>query len=81
MDDIIIFFSLRDQDTSLLILVQIIDFKRVEEMVSNEAEHLGILMEQKEIDKLDYTKRMKLAEVKISLDATFKDTTEVSRFK
>ena len=46
-------------------------------MVSNTANHLRTLMDQEEIDKLDYNKRMKLTEVKISLNAKFKDTTEV----
>ena len=72
-----IFFTLRDQDTSLLILVQNVDFKIIEKMVSNKAKYLRTLMDQEEIDKLDYNKRMKLAEVKISLNAKFKDTTEV----
>ena len=47
-------------------------------MVSNAANHLRTLMDQEEIDKLDYNKWMKLVEVKISLNAKFKDTTEVS---
>ena len=79
MDDVI-FFILRDHDTSLLILVQNVDFKIIEKMVSNKANHLRTLMDQEEIDKLDYNKWMKLAEVKISLNAKFKDTTEVSRY-
>ena len=49
-------------------------------MVRNKANHLRTLMDQEEIDKLDYNKRMKLAEVKISLNAKFKDTTEVNTF-
>ena len=32
MDDDVIFFASRDQGTSLLILVQYVDFKRIEEM-------------------------------------------------
>ena len=75
-----IFFILRDHDTSLLILVQNVDFKIIEKMVSNKAKYLRTLMDQEEIDKLDYNKWMKLAEVKISLNAKFKDTTEVSRY-
>ena len=47
-------------------------------MVSNKANNLKKLLDQEEIDRLDYDKRMKLAEVKISLNAKFKDTTEVT---
>jgi hypothetical protein len=58
--------------------VQNIDFKTIEKMVSNKANNLKKLLDQEEIDRLDYDKRMKLAEVKISLNAKFKDTTEVT---
>ena len=47
-------------------------------MVSNKANNLKKLLDQEEIDRLDYNKRMKLTEVKISLNAEFKDTTEVN---
>ena len=46
-------------------------------MVSNKEYNLKTLLDQEEIDRLDYNKRMKLAQVKISLNAKFKDTTEV----
>ena len=49
-------------------------------MVTNKANKLKTLLDQEEIDRLDYNKRMKLAEVKISLNAKFKDTTEVGTF-
>ena len=58
--------------------MQNIDFKTIEKMVSNKANNLKKLLDQEEIDRLDYDKRMKLAEVKISLNAKFKDTTEVT---
>ena len=58
--------------------MQNIDFKTIEKMVSNKANNLKKLLDQEEIDRLDYNKRMKLAEVKISLNAKFKDTTEVT---
>ena len=57
--------------------MQNVDFKTIEKIVNNKANNLKTLLDQEEIDKLDYNKRMKLAEVKISLDAKFKDTTEV----
>ena len=49
-------------------------------MVTNKANNLINLMNQEEIDILDYKKLMKLTEVKISLNAKFKDTTEVGSF-
>ena len=58
--------------------MQNVDFKTIEKIVNNKANNLKTLLDQEEIDKLDYNKRMKLAEVKISLDAIFKDTTEVN---
>ena len=58
--------------------MQNVDFKTIEKIVNNKANNLKTLLDQEEIDKLDYNKRMKLAEVKISLDAKFKDTTEVN---
>ena len=62
-----------------MIFVQNVDFKTIEKMVSNKANNLKTLLDQEEIDRLDYNKRMKLAEVKISLNAKFKDTTEVKK--
>ena len=47
-------------------------------MVTNKANNLKTLLDQEEIDRLDYNKRMKLTEVKISLNAEFKATTEVN---
>ena len=58
--------------------MQDIDFKTIEKMVCNKANNLKTLLDQEEIDRLDYNKRMKLTEVKISLNAEFKDTTEVN---
>ena len=49
-------------------------------MVTNKANKLKTLLDQEEIDRLDYNKRMKLTEVKISLNAKFKDTTEVNTY-
>ena len=63
-----------------MIFVQNVDFKTIEKMVSNKANNLKTLLDQEEIDRLDYNKQMKLAEVKISLNAKFKDTTEVGSF-
>ena len=77
MDNTTFILPSRDQDTTLLIFVQNVDFKTIEKMVSNKEYNLKTLLDQEEIDRLDYNKRMKLAEVKISLNAKFKDTTEV----
>ena len=77
MDNTTFILPSRDQDTTLLIFVQNVDFKTIEKMVSNKEYNLKTLLDQEEIDRLDYNKRMKLAQVKISLNAKFKDTTEV----
>ena len=58
--------------------MQYVDFKIIKNMVTNKANNLKTLLDQEEIDRLDYNKRMKLTEVKISLNAEFKDTTEVN---
>ena len=58
--------------------MQYVDFKIIKKMVTNKANNLKTLLDQEEIDRLDYNKRMKLTEVKISLNAEFKDTTEVN---